>query len=1707
MDTYEAYFARNQGLEGSNAYLDHLAYTLSSRRSRLSWKSFALVGSVQGLKSLRDLAPKPIWSDSQHPGIAFIFTGQGAQYRSMGLELLSHPIFEASIKQFDGHLLQLGCKWTVTDLLRQEEFNDFDEPEYSQPMTTALQIALHELLEAVNIRPTIVMGHSSGEIAAAYAAGALSMSSACKVSYYRGQCASALKNSLVRAGAMLSVDLAVAGAREFLRCHKQYLAIHIACINSPYNVTLSGDEDAIDSIMVTLETENFRARKLRTGVAYHSPHMAQAAKEYEESIRHLERSSAATKRPLMISSVTGQLVQRLDDICTAEYWVTNLVSPVEFSTAMETISSYVEKKKYRKLGAPKLEGIQDIVEVGPHSALRRPILDCLQHKIPHANVRYHSTLSRDRPARQTFLELLGLLYSYGYQVDIPKANETGQDPLSAEHVLVDLPSYPFNHSKLYWHESPLSKHSRLRRAPRHELLGVPVPEWNPLEPRWRKFFDVVETPWIDDHRVNGRAIYPATGMIVMAIEGSKQVADPSQQLSGYQLSDVVFSAPIFVSEEGRAEVQLHMRVEQSSSDKDLSSFEFRIYSHTNGEWVRNCQGFIQIQYTNGHAPAGGKGNIFYSQRYEEALRACTRRVSTDKMYENFVSNGLGYGPAFQGLDDMRWDGGNRAMGTLKCFRWLPEQSRHDRQQHVAHPTTLDAAGQLSWVALTRGAKDVMRNGLAVTRIRKAWIASSGLSYPDSDYLRAACTTSFKGLRGTDSSIFALDSAGNLKMLIAHLETTAVGGDEQLLTTNITKQICFEMSYKPDVDLLSTGQLAMLTRTGVENRTEPIAFYEDLEVTLFHLATKALKDIDSFSPQTSGMKPHMAQYVEWLRLQVQERDASRPENENNESADSLQALIERVDDADGELLVLVARHLSPIVRGLSDPLELIFQSGHAERYYEALCSKMACCEQLGNYLDALSYKRPHLTILEIGAGTGSFTEHVLDALNTRPLSLSRYDYTDISEAFFERARTKFATYANKLAYKKLDIEKDPSSQGYEAESYDIVVAALVLHATSNLAVTVRNVRRLLKPHGKLILLEITEPTKFRTGVAFGTLPGWWLSTEKERRWSPCVSEGQWRKLLGANGFQRIDTVLRDYENDVCHESSIFIATADGSVAPADAATDMTVLIDPQSSLQTAVSEGLRACLAEQYSLTCQVLSIEGLTSSRLASRSTLIFLVELDAPYLSKLDQASFEMLQDALGRAIDVIWVTSAHKTTAFWADLQMVRGFSRVLNTEKPSRAFVTLSLEDHGPEPSAYIPYVCQATLATIIAKQSDICELEYVEADGALLINRVLESPELNQEVQSKTHTMLRHQQLGLSPPLALTIANPGILDSLRFEEDKRYYTDLGPDEVEIKVQAVGINFRDLFTILGKLDSKDVGCDCAGIVTKVGANTCSVQVGDRVCAPVIGCCNTYTRCNSQLAVKVPDAISLAEAAALPVTGVTAHYSLYTLARLQKGESILIHCAAGGTGQMMLQIAQLIGAEIYVTVGTEEKRQLIKNVYGIPETRIFYSRDTSFADDIYRTTNGKGVDVVVNSLSGRALLASWECIAPCGRFIELGKSDIRDNTKLPMIGFEKNVAFFAVATDYLSQARPRIVGDALRAIIDMVADNRMRPALPLHLFPVSRMGEAFRLMQSGKNVGKMVLTFDSSDLVPVRCFLRRPPLPRPHLLAPPFAVAKTHC
>ncbi|MDJ1184236.1 non-ribosomal peptide synthetase [Roseofilum casamattae] len=320
--------------------------------------------------------------------------------------------------------------------------------------------------------------------------------------------------------------------------------------------------------------------------------------------------------------------------------------------------------------------------------------------------------------------------------------------------------------------------------------------------------------------------------------------------------------------------------------------------------------------------------------------------------------------------------------------------------------------------------------------------------------------------------------------------------------------------------------------------------------------------------------------------------------------------------------------------------------------------------------------------------------------------------------------------------------------------------------------------------------------------------------------------------------------------------------------------------------------------------------------------------------------------------------------------------------------------------------------------------------------------------------------------LEDNFAIAIAKPGLLDSLTLQKETRKAPS--PPEVEIAVTATGLNFKEVLIALGLMPSPHgalpkFGLECAGTVVRVGSEVKDFNVGDRVIAFGQPCLQKYVTLSQDLVTLRPPQLSAEEAATLPVAFMTAYYSLVIQGRLQAGETILIHSATGGVGLAAVGVARWLGAEILATAGNEEKRDYLRSL-GIE--CVMDSRSLDFAEEVKRHTQGRGVDVVLNSLGGEAILKNLEILAPYGRFLELGRRDILNNTQLGLLPFEKSLAFFSINVEPARENFRKL----WQEILGHFRAGNFSP-LPYRSFPIESAAEAFAYMSEAKHMGKIVL------------------------------------
>ncbi|KAM0695559.1 hypothetical protein Q7P36_005919 [Cladosporium allicinum] len=1593
--------------------LADLSFTLNVRREAQAHRTFSIVdASCSG----KPLVLAPVVYQTETPKVAFVFTGQGAQWAGMGAELVkTHSTFRAAIALMDKALSQSKSPppWSLQqELLKDEACSLLSAAEYSQPCCTAVQVALVDTLSEMGVTPSSVIGHSSGEIAAAYAAGAITSEEAILIAYHRG-----LSTKLITSqGGMAAVGLSRRQAESFLTPN-----VVIGCENGPSSVTLSGDRSDLDEIMEKIRTQypEVLVRSLKVEHAYHSNHVTAALASFEDAISFILAKTPTTP---FVSSVTASVhLEPLD----GGYWASNFRSPVLF---LDALTELVRRSPPSTL----------FLEIGPHSALAGPIRQTFK-SIQANKATYIPTLKRGQNARLSLLETAGTLFQHGVKIDLAcQAFPPGQ-------TLTDLDPYPWQYEGRFWHESRLSQQWRLRKFRHHDLLGAPVREVSGNNPTWRNILRLDEVSWLRDHSVSGDAVFPvsllalmiysnrtpadlainqAAGYIAMAIEGITQLDETSDDFS---LREVNFLNALLLYEGAETELLTHFRPERLTTTLDSAWYEFEITSLRDDQWVKHVSGQIR----------SGPASLLNLPNVVEG----PRKVDSPKLYEVLSRSGFQYGPSFRGLQDITaCTTQDQAVGVVL------NNADTGLSRYALHPAAIDSAMQLFSVSASRGQ---INRGIQLAV--PSYVGEVYIRRTTSDFRVAACATR-TNLGSVSGNAVGKDKEGPM-LSFSNLKLQRL--DEQVgkvLDDNTSPAAV--LVWKPDLRFVENPDKlhTMVPNEGSIRTNQTLR-------TLKHMALACLSEVStSLSDEGDESSPHhITKYRTWLsKMHTALLNGSRPDLVDYQSVATMspeerRAAIEHYHLEVSQSLLWpwadaihrISDNMEDITKGNVTGLEILLQGDLWHNLYNALPTDSA------RFFELTSHLKPDLKILEIGAGTGGNTSLLLQALKSCTPYHNRgyrsYTFTDITPAFLAAARERFKDYDN-MIFETLDITKDPLGQGFEAESYDLIVACNVIHATPDLGNTLRNVRQLLARSGNFYLQE-SEPDALFVDFVMGPLPGWWLSVDG-RSDSPKIPPKQWESLLLAAGFGTATTVYRDG----------MLNTIVAQQSPPTASSRITVLASWRN--HPHVLDLTTALHNKGY-----LVHIQTWGEPTIAGQD-IIAMLDTEEPCSDAWSEERYLQIQRLVAQLDDsgILWITGLSQIQCAQPKYSPILGLARTLREEQGLR-IGTLELETfdlRGWETAATVLPEFQRSVVRADTSNSD---MEWVWINDRVHVGRF-------HPVSIKDELTVNSQDMR---PAALMVKKPGLFSSLEWERIE--LGDLQKDSVRIRSVAVGLNFRDVMFAMGLMEHRlglhhSLGIEVAGVVQEVGRNVNNVVPGDRCVLFANHSLATQAIASESSCVKIPDDMTFAEAATMLCVYCSVVYALMERYQLRSGQTILIHSATGGIGFAAIQISKLVGAEIYCTAGSPEKVQFLVDNHQIPRERIFNSRNLTFKQGIMMATGGRGVDVVLNSLSGELLQASWECVAIQGCMIELGKRDIYGKGKLALDRFEMDRSFICISLDTILAECPWEISRLGRKIMDLYRRGDVKTVMPMTCFEAGRSEAALRYMQGGTHMGKIVIT-----------------------------------
>ena len=1637
--------------------------------------------------------------------LAFLYGGQASQWPGMGAGLYaSEPVVRAVLDRCDD-VLRDERGGSLLDVMfgRPGTPGELDDPKWKQPAIYALECALAALWSSLGIRPDVVMGHSLGEIAAARAAGVFGLEDGLRLAAVRGELVGALPGE----GAMGAVFAPAADVARALVEHNAAtpgIGLCIAADNGAHQA-ISGPAEEVAAILERLEAAGIRVARLRRSPAYHSAMIEPVLDDLEEALSRLDFAPPSLP---FVSNLTGRMLGS-GEVLDAAYWRRQMRAPVAFGACVETLAGL---------------GVDAVVEIGPHAVLGPMTTLAWPASAGSADppVVLSSLMRPGRhvtatEAEDAFHQAVAGAYEAGLPVRF--------DGLFAgeSRRRVPLPGYPFRRDR-HWIEAP----RRRRSAADHPLLGSRHDSASGEICFDTELFPS-DPPWLDDHRVFDRVVAPgalfgamaasarAAGNPARGAVGAGTVEAESAEavvVGGFQMHSALVFPASDDSDDGEEEgrrVQLLL-----DGDGEDGPARVRILSRggADAEWTLHAEGQVSTRAAaDVAAPDLAR------------LRSDLAPVDLASYYRGKAEVGIGLGPSLRTLEAL-WAGPGEALGQVS----LPDPA--DSGGVSFHPLVLDGCFQV--VGAARGTvgsdEDVTylpfgweelsaperlpERLLCHVRMREA---PDGAGADPAEVLSADITLC--DLAGTPIGTL---NGYTVKRATRSALLPAVEGVEELL---------YEIAWRDRA--LPPGILAadfLPSPAAAAARSQPFSRYladegvriedetslqEAMERVSWCYALSALEALgwertagDAADPEELrerlGILPEHGHLVRRL-LEILARsgvvrasdggfavavgaDDPLPDEMPRDVEAFLNETERRLPHAENEIGLFrrCAGALPDVLRGEADPLSLLFGEAEptAADLYRRAAVWRAANRMLGEVFRTLVDEVPgdrRLRVLEVGAGIGSATEYVLPEL---PAGRFDYMYTDISAGFFAEAEARFSTEGASIDYRVLDIEKDPLEQGFEAHGYDLIIAANVLHATRRLDETLAHCRSLLAPSGLLVALE-NQRGRGWMDLIFGQLDGWWRFADRYRSNHALAGPDVWHQALADTGFAASAVLGLDLQEvavlpdrgvivaqgpaEVSLPEGVWVLAADRGGAAAELAAQLAA---QNQRVVLACDDPVPAPSAAQVEAG---ISVERVEMARRESWRSLIEGLPSDVPFAG----AAHLVAQD--GRGVEATtWDMAADAKRAAASALALVQGITDADVVPEKGLWLVTRGAQVLERERVGELSGAPLWGFGRVVAREAPSLRPRMLDLDPEATAPWAVLADELLFP-DSETHIAHRRGRrqvarlvragdgvarldLPQDGDWALSPDEGGAIETLRVEPLAPRALD--PREVRAEVEACGLNFLDVFRAMGLVeDDGMLGEEFCGRIVEVGSEVTAVAVGERVAGFAFGTFAPEVVTREELVAHAPPNASATALATIPSVFVTCVLS-YELAGLKTGDRVLVHAGAGGVGLAAIQLAQAAGAQVFATASAGKRDHL----RSIGVEHVFDSRSTAFGQDILGATEGAGVDVVLNSLTGEGFIdASLACLARGGRFVELARRDILSEGEMAALRPDVDYSILDLYT--LKEQDPARPGTALGDVLARIESGELAP-LRRTTWPLAETSAAMDYMRAARHIGKIVLT-----------------------------------
>ena len=1646
---------------------------------------------------------------SENGKLALVFSGNGSQWQGMACELLAtEPVFLESVEEINKILNQYDDLSLIDEFKASTDESRLEETEVAQPLLFALQVGIIRVLESKGLVADAVVGHSVGEVASAWAAGILSLEEAVKVIYYRSHAQGKTRG----AGRMAAAAIGSKKIQNILTEMGLSDDVSVAGINSPNSVTLSGSLGSLERLKDYFEEQGTFYRLLDLDYAFHS-----AAMDPVESkiVKPLQGLSLCAEKRSFYSTVTGKKLEATK--LGAEYWWDNIRQPVMFGSAMNELLD---------------DGYQVFLEVGPHPVLRTYINECAREK--ESTIITIPTIKRQGESKTALYNAFYSCYLAGCCLNekatfprsyasvtlphYPWQKEKHWYTLTAEgsdlvnrHRDHPLLGYRLKDYEASWENqvdtqllSYLSDHvvdggAVMPAAAYIEMALAASAEWFTTSEDDNKSFEIenieIRAPIVLDHSKTIRfKLFTKDGSFIISsrdrltdnpwtenVVGRLLGATSRQEPQKQSLKLLINNAAKIITSEG------HYRLTQSvglSYGETFQGVDTVWLSSSEGQEraalaklkLPNSlvEGINSYQLHPAMLDAGFQVLVdIFAEKIELGTQAALIPVQVGKLYYYSNMNDLSY-------------------LQVKIIKQSP-------QSVLADYLLLNSDGEV-----LAELKDCRFRGVQLTR--------SASSLPASYEFKPLLQPYLDSGKQSPVSEPAAIVAKAVEYISAKEEEFQRGRHYQEILP------LFDVM----VSMFAWQALRELNPKGDEFTLQSLAEQAHIESVKLPLLSRLLSIL---------VEDELATYENEQWLLATESDMPAAE-------DIWLSVLGDSPSYLPELLLLgrCGKHLADVLQNKIDPESLLYskKSSIQEHLSGASPSSLTMNLTLRKTLQETVADWPanrRLRILEIGGKNTEISQLILPVL---PVDQCDYLYIHHDDELLAKAGFDLEDWTF-VDTQLLDISNgiDESEIPIQLASYDIIIAANTLYHSDDYSKAQKNIKRLLSPKGVLFLLE-RQSDRFMD-MTFGLQTEWWTHTTEPQNPEPLLmTASDWRSALIDTGFDQVELLV---EPQATGDIGAFMVVANHSDDPitvgdiqATQETETWMILKDCHNVSNSLSHVLEVELTKQGH---QVILVEaGETYKRLGPTHFSINVndqgnteeerfdhiietlnnLDINPDHIvhlmglrwhdDLLDQGNLDLQNQRCASTIDLIKGLETSSTDSL-PKLSLITSGGAVVSDEEqdfvfdanPSQAALwglgRVVMNEHPDLNCKLIDL--QGNFDADITGRLLINELKSIKTGGGVLTSTPSADKENEVILKENVRHVLRMTQVTLESsnkkasrplssqlPYCLQFSTAGQLKNLYWQELPERF--LQADEIEIQPCSAGLNFRDVMYAMGLLSDEAVengfagptlGMELSGVVVNVGSAVTEFTKGDEVIGFAPACFSSRVITQTTAIAHKPKSWSFEEATTIPTTFFTVFYALKHLAQIQPGEKILIHGAAGGVGIAAIQFARYCGAEIFATAGSDEKRDFVRL---LGADHVMDSRSLAFADDIMQITNDEGVDIVLNSLAGEAITRNLSVLKPFGRFLELGKRDFYENSKIGLRPFRNNISYFGIDADQLLIERPDLANRLFKEMMSLFDDGSLRP-MPYRSFPATRIQDAFRYMQQARQIGKVVVSFDNGN------------------------------